>query len=199
MQTPIQTSELSAVNVILSLMGESPVSTLTPPYGSDVATARNLLAEANKDILSEGWKFNKDEQYELTPDVDGHIAVPSNAISIDADTDSTRDIVVRSGYLYETSARTDVFTSSIKCEILWYFAFDELPEYARRYVQIVAARRYQARYLGSENQHMYSELDETKARILMMRGETDTADYNMLKHPDQAYIARKNGPPRRFR
>jgi hypothetical protein len=200
MQTPIKTTELSAVNVILSLMGNSPVSSLVAPYGADVAQARNLLAEASADIQSEGWVFNTEEEYDLTRDaITNKIAVPSNACRVDADTDSGVDVVFRDGFLYDRKNHTFVFDHNLKVEIMWLFAFDEIPETLRRYIQIAAARRFQARFLGSENQHLYSEMDETRARVRALNDEGDTRDTNVLNDPNLAYMTRRHQQRRTFR
>lgn len=193
MQTPSKTTELEAVNVCLSLMGSSPVSSLLPPYGADVANARNILTEISKRVQAEGWHFNTEHDYTLYRDADNRIPVASNIISIDADTDWAVDVVERNGFLYDRTdtKQTDIFDHDVKCEVTLMFAFDELPETARQYIMICAARKFQARYLGSENQHAFTELDETRARVNLEHAESDSADVNMLNSRDQAYIARR--------
>lgn len=193
MQTPAKTTELDAVNVCLSLMGSSPVSSLVPPYGADVANARNLLLEVSKNVQSEGWSFNTECDYTLHRDANNKIPVASNIIAVDADTDWAVDVVERDGFLYNKKplAHTFVFDHDVKCEVVFMFAFDELPQPARAYIMICAARKFQSRYLGSENQHAYTEMDETRARLNLMSAEADAADTNILNSPDQAYITRR--------
>lgn len=198
MDTPSRTTELEAVNVMLSLLGESPVNTLQPPYGVDVADSRNRLLEMTKTVLAEGWAFNTESEYTLTPNSDGNIVVPSNLVSVDADNETSVDIVLRGEKLYDRKNKTFVFTRPLKCEVMWYFPFDELPECARLYIMIKAARAFQARFVGSAEQHKFSELDETRARVTLMNEEGTTADTNILNDPALAYITRRYNP-RRFR
>lgn len=197
MITPSKTTELEAVNVMLDILGNSPVNTLNPPYGVDVAKAKNLLYEASKDVQGEGWAFNTETEYTLVRDASNHIPVPENMISVDADQDPSVDVVERAGELYDRKARTNVFAADVKCEVMWMFPFDELPECARRYIMIVAARRLQARELGSDTLHQFTALDETRARVRLMHEEATTSDINILNGPAQAYISRR-GDRRRY-
>jgi hypothetical protein len=196
MQTPVRSTELSAVNVMLSLMGNSPVNSLAVPYGADVAQARALLNEVSIDVQTEGYNFNTEDDYTLYRDADGKIPVASNIISIDSKTAWAKDIVFRNGYLYDKKAHTDVFTQDLKCEITWMFAFDELPETVRRYIQICAARKLQVRFLGSTEQEAFTKDDETRARVRMLSEQGITADVNILNDPALAFMTRRFSPRR---
>jgi hypothetical protein len=198
MQTPVRTTELSAVNVMLSLMGNSPINSLSTPYGADVAQARNLLGEVSLDVQTEGFQFNTEEDYTLVRDANNKIPVPTNAIAIDAKTDWSSDVVFRAGYLYDRKNHTDVFDHDVHCEITFAFAFDELPETMRRYVMIAAARKLQVRFLGSEQQEAFTRDDETRARVRMLQDQGNTADVNIFADPRLAYMTRSWGPTRRF-
>lgn len=192
METPSRTSELEAVNVCLSLMGNSPVSTLVAPYGADVANARTLLTECSKNLQSQGWKFNEWREVTLQRTVGTNkIPVASNIIAIDADSDPAVDVIFKAGFLYDLKNNTDVFDHDVVCEVKYYFAYDELPETARRYIMVQAARKFQVRYLGSENQEAFTQRDEAEARIAFLHDQAFTADANILNGPDQAYIARR--------
>ena len=190
MQTPTRTSELEAVNVCLALMGNSPVNSLSAPFGADVATSKNLLAEVSKDVQAEGWHFNTEYQVDLIP-ASNTITLASNVLSVDVENRSDMDVVFRSGKLYDLKNHTFTFTATVQATVVYFFPFDELPECARRYIMISAARKFQARYLGSEQQHMFTSNDETRARVTLMNDEATNADRNILNSPDQAYIARR--------
>lgn len=198
METPVLTTELSAVNVMLSLLGNSPINSLAAPYGADVAQARALLREVSMDVQSEGFQFNTEEDYTLARDVDNRIPVPANVISVDAKTDWSTDVVFRNGYLYDRKAHTDVFDHDVHCEVTFAFAFDELPETVRRYIMICAARKLQVRFLGSEQQEAFTRDDETRARVRMLTEQGNTADVNILADPALAFMTRRWGPTRRF-
>lgn len=199
MQTPSRTTELSAVNVMLSLMGNSPINSLATPYGADVAQARALLTEVSIDVQSEGFNFNTEENYTLYKDGNGKVPVASNILAIDAKTDWAVNVVFRAGYLYDKKNHTDVFDHDVKCEVTWMFAFDELPETVRRYIMIAAARKLQVRFLGSDQQEAFTKDDETRARVRMLVEQGNNADANIFNDPDLAFITRRYGPTRRNR
>ena len=52
------TSELEAVNTILSAIGEAPVNSLTGSLPIDATQAQNLLKEISREIQAAGWHFN---------------------------------------------------------------------------------------------------------------------------------------------
>lgn len=196
MQTPVRTTELSAVNVMLSLMGSSPINSLATPYGADVAQARALLTEVSIDVQTEGFNFNTEDDYTLYRDANGKIPVASNILSVDSKTSWAKDIVFRDGFLYDKKAHSAVFTQDLKCEITWAFAFDELPETVRRYIMICAARKMQVRFLGSTEQEAFTKDDETRARVRMLNEQGNTADVNILNDPNLAFMTRRFSPRR---
>jgi hypothetical protein len=199
MQTPVRTTELTAVNVMLSLMGNSPINSLATPYGADVAQARTLLSEVSIDVQSEGFNFNTEDDYTLYRDANGKIPVASNILSIDTKTDWAVNSVFRNGFLYDKKNHTDVYDHDVVCEITWMFAFDELPETVRRYIMICAARKLQVRFLGSQEQEAFTKADETRARVRMLVEQGNTADVNILNDPDLAFMTRRYSPTRRNR
>ena len=60
-------TELDAVNQILSSVGQAPVTTLDLQT-LNCAIVLNTLREVNKQVQSEGWIFNTERDYTLTPD-----------------------------------------------------------------------------------------------------------------------------------
>ena len=67
------TTQLEAVNSMLSYISESPVNAIpadltTLPPSAEIAV--NLLAETSREVQSEGWHFNTEKEYELTADGD---------------------------------------------------------------------------------------------------------------------------------
>ena len=76
------TTELEAVNIILSGIGEAPVNSLSD-MTADVSLARNILAEISRETQTEGWQWNTEDDYPLTPDAaKGEIKLPPTAIRV---------------------------------------------------------------------------------------------------------------------
>ena len=57
MATYESTSELEAVNTILSATGEAPVNSLTGSLPIDATQALSLLKEISREVQSAGWHF----------------------------------------------------------------------------------------------------------------------------------------------
>jgi len=177
------TSELDAINIMLGTIGESPISSLDAATGFvDAVTARQILKEVSIQVQEEGWHFNTEKDFVLTPSSDtGEISVPSNCIEIDtAGSDWMVDVSIRGTRLYDRDKHTFVFSKSLKCNMTLLLEFDELPQAARHYISVRAARVFQQRVVGSDLLGSFSEKDEVRARVALKRFESKTADYNIL-------------------
>ena len=181
MSTVALTTELEAVNTLLDAAGESPVSSLDSSGLADVAEAKKLLDEQSRLIQSPGWAFNTEYDYPLTPDVDGLINLPTNTLKVDADrTYQNIDVVQRGLRLYDRRNHTYSFTEPFRGTFVFLLGFSELPQAARHYITVKASRIYQARVLGSDSLHRFSEAEEMEALVAFKDAEGDSGDYNML-------------------
>lgn len=183
MTTLTKTTELSAINTMLSCISESPINSLDETGLVDVDIAKSVLNEVTRAVLSVGWKFNREVDYPLIRDADGKIAYPATALKIKPTAryrDKGYDVVQRGDFLYNLKTRSFVFDADIEVEVVWLFTFEELPEAVRHYIVVCASRVFQARQLGSDTQHKFSEADEMKALVALKDHEGDTADYNYL-------------------
>lgn len=177
------TTELDAVNIMLGTIGESPINSLDAATGVvDAVTARSILAEVSVQVQEEGWHFNTDYEFVLTPDNSGTIYIPANCIEVDASQyDRTGvDVAIRGNRLYDRKNKTYVFQESIKADLTILLEFNELPQAARHYITIRAARVFQQRVVGSQTLGAFTEADEARALRQMRRYEAKTADYNIL-------------------
>jgi hypothetical protein len=176
------TTELDAVNVMLGTIGESPINSLDAATGVvDAVTARSILAEVSVQVQEEGWHFNTDFEFTLTPASDGNIYVPGNAIEVDTSAYSRDyDVAIRGNRLYDRNGKTYTFTESLKADITTLLEFNELPQAARHYITVRAARVFQNRVVGSQVLQAFTAQDEALALRAMKRYEARTADYNIL-------------------
>lgn len=177
------TSELDAVNIMLGTIGESPISSLDASTGvADAVIARQVLSEVAVQVQEEGWHFNVEENFVLTPSTDtGNIFLPANCLEADSTgDDKLLDLAMRGRRLYDRTNHTFVFTKSIKANLVLMLEFDDLPQAARHYITVRAARVFQQRVVGSELLGAFTERDEVMARAALKRFEAKTADYNIL-------------------
>jgi len=66
-----ETTKLSAINSMLSCIGESPVSSLDGTVSADVAVASNILDEVCRDLMQREWRWNTIKNQTLSAQVDG--------------------------------------------------------------------------------------------------------------------------------
>ena len=166
-------TELDAVNDMLMSIGQAPVTSLVVPGIKDVAIAKMRLERALRSALTRGWWFNTDEDFELTPDVDGHILIPEDALKIDsADADVTERAHPTNGRcLFDRSEGVFEFDEPITCRIVRGFDFVSVPQSLRDYVTVVAGRRFQSKAIGSQILDRFEEEDEQKAWLSLIREE----------------------------
>lgn len=178
----LPTSQLDAVNIMLSTLGEAPVNDINASGLSDVATAKTLLHNVSRAVQTEGWHFNTEVDYDLTPEaVTGYLLLPSNQLRVDTTKQyQDTDVAVRGDKLYNRKKHTFVFTEKVQVEMVVFLPFEDMPEAARNYITIKAARIYQTNVLGSELLEKFTADDELAAMILLKDAEGFTADYNML-------------------
>lgn len=167
---------------MLSTIGESPVNSLDGGNAlADAAIAREILKEVSIQVQEEGWHFNIEKNMKVEPAVDGFIYVPGNCIQVDTTGYSyQRDVCVRGNRLYDRDNHTYQFTDGVYVDMFLLLDFEELPQAARHYVTIRAARVFQQRVVGSEALGNFTERDEMRARAALRKYEADTADYNIL-------------------
>ena len=175
------TTELEAINTMLSTIGESPVNMVEDTGNVDVVIARQILQSVSREVQARGWHFNTEKNYTITPDSKGYLVLPKTVLK--ADTvypDGSKDVVVRGNKLYDRENHTYVFTDAVKVEMTVLLTFDELPEVARNYVTIRASRIFQERVVGSDTLQAFNSQDEARAMVSLMEYEADTADLNIL-------------------
>ena len=176
------TTELEAINIMLAAIGEAPVNKLTGTLPVDVKIAQNLLNEQSKSVQGEGWSFNTEYNVVLTRSATNKINLPANVLKVDVNIHDHPqvDAVQRGLKLYDRFKHTDIFDEDLKCEVLYFLKFEELPEPARRYINIKAARVFVDRAVTDESLRTYTQQDETRARAILLDSDNEVNDTNML-------------------
>jgi len=192
------TTELQAINIMLSVIGEAPVNSITGTTSVDVSTAKNILDETSMSIQSQGWHFNTHENYKnLALDQDNKIPLPSNCVKVDASKNFRYiNVTLRNGYLYDLEKHTDVFTIVPEVDIVLVQQFEQLPEYARQYITQKASRRFASRFLGDTEIVKLIANDENEALMAFHQADSQEADVNILEGDSNTYSI-INRPTRR--
>lgn len=184
-------TELDAVNAMLLTVGQQPVNTLEASGISDVAIARNILHQTSRQVQVVGLWFNSESRYPLSLDVNGYAYLPENTLKVDP-SDPTKNYVQRGNRLYDRENHTFIFkTTPIEVDIVFFLDFKSLPEVARDYIAIRAARIYQTKVMGSETLYQLSAMDEQQAYLALRQAESDIGDFNFFNSVDLAQMLRR--------
>lgn len=176
------TTELEAVNIMLAVIGESPINSLNSPAVVDAVTAQAVLSEISRAVQTTGWHFNIEEELTLTPTLfGGELQLPGNCLRVSPSAEyQDVDVAQRGSRLYDRRNHTYVFAKSMKVDMVILLPFNELPESARYYITIRAARTFQARTVGSEALYQFTAQDEAMALSALKKAEGITGNHNMF-------------------
>ena len=182
------TEELPAVNEILASVGQAPVTTLDQT-NPDVAIAYDTLLNVSREVQSEGWTFNTEEFYPMTPDNNGEIVIPNNVLQIDLhdEKDNSYESVRRSGKLYEKINHTYDWTTltgwtEVNCNIVWFFDWVDLPRPIQDYIVARAAAIVSSRIVGDPQQYQILSQKEQWNRAQALEYECNQGDYTFFGH-----------------
>ena len=180
MTTP--TSQLGAVNAMLTTIGEAPVNSLSSGL-LDAETAETILNEVSRDVQSTGWNFNTEFNMNLAADTGGNVVLPATVLRADASAkyrSSKNEYIQRGTRMYDKVNHTYNIGNDIAVDVVVFLAFDELPEVARRYIILKASRLFQERLVGSDTLSTMNRADEDQAYMSLKEMEGDNGDYNIF-------------------
>ena len=177
------TTALQCINIMLAAIGEAPINSLVGLLPIDAVTAQSTLLEANKSIQSEGWSFNTEIDVTFTRNGSNQINLPTNILRIDANVNHhpTIDPVQRGTKLYDRQNNKFEFDEDLICTVVYFREFDEIPEPARHYMNIQAARKFVDRIVSDQALRTYTLQDEQRARAILMETDLANGDHNILR------------------
>jgi len=177
------TTELEAINIMLAAIGEAPVNSLTGTVPVDVRLAQSTLTEVNKEVQSEGWSFNTEIDVTLTRDASKQIALSTDILRIDPNIHQhpTIDAIQRGLKLYDRLNNKFEFDEDLICTVVYFRTFNEIPEPAKRYINIKAARIFVDRLVSDDGLRTYTQQDEIRARAILMETDLANGDHNVLR------------------
>ena len=168
---------------MLAAIGEAPVNKLTGTLPVDVAIAQSTLVEINKAVQAEGWSFNTEIDVTLTRNTANQIILPTDVLRVDANIHQhpTIDPIQRGLKLYDRLNNTFTFEEDLICTVVYFREYSEIPEPARRYIVIRAARIFVDRLVSDEGLRTYTQQDEVRARAVLMETDLNNGDHNILR------------------
>jgi len=173
MATFAPTTELEAVNTLLTAIGESPINSLDTLGNLYAAQARDTLHAASREVQSAGWWFNQQEGYTFTLNAQRKVNAPATVLKLFPARCGT-PLVLRGKRVINPITGTDTFDTPPTADyVVWYLPFEELPESARRYIAVRAARIFQTSVLGSDQLYMFTEQHEQEAYQIFAMEQSD--------------------------
>lgn len=172
-------TELDAINLILSGIGEAPVNSLTESESIDVDNARSLLSTVSRSIQRQGWQFNTVSNVTVMPDTNSK-KIRYNPSWIKIAATNGEVLVKRGDFLYNLSENTDTFTDEIQLNIIEALDFEDLPDEFKAFITAEAAILFQARYLGDDNVSQELRMEEARAYADIVQYCIDTGS-NMFQ------------------
>ena len=191
------TTKLEAINTMLSAIGESPVNSLTSGL-VDAEQAETILNSVNREVQSMGWSFNTDLKRQFVPDTNKQIQIPSNILRIDMAQDKTDklELVQRGTKLYNRASSSffmDDDITQVLMNAVVLLDFEDLPEAARRYITIRAARIFQDRVVSSNDLHIYQERDELMALVELKASDNQVLDTTIFDNYSVVSVLDRTG------
>jgi hypothetical protein len=171
-----------------TLIQSTVTSRLETPTNPDVAIVLNTLREVSREVQSEGWTFNKEYDYPITPDENNEVQVPNNVLQIDLNQNypinMDRDAVNRGGKLYDRTAHSYIWDDeTLYVDITWYFDWENIPTPIQAFIVARAAAIVSSRIIGDGNQYQMLQQKEAFARAMALEYECNQGDYTYFGSP----------------
>ena len=197
--TTIETdTELSAVNSILGAIGQAPITQLKDPTTGVVTNANPeiqfiyiLLRNANVEVQSEGWHFNRERHVPFQPDANNHIVIPADVIKIDLPDNWTRrhyNFVRRNGRLYDKIEHTDEFpdiTDNIELDVVRIYNFEDVPQVFKTHITYRASRQAATQLVANPQLVQLLAQSEALSRAAVMEYECNQGNHSMMGFEDE--------------
>jgi hypothetical protein len=187
------TSKLDAVNIMLSSIGEAPVSSLSSGL-IEAEIAESILNTIDREVQSMGWHFNTELNKSFAQDTLGQILLPADILRADATLKANAPNLVQRGLkMYDRTNHTFVIGTAAALDVVVQLLFDDLPEVAKRYIVLRATRIFQDRVVGSNTLHEFQQRDEAEALVQLKDFDKAADDHNIFDNYDTFSIIDRQG------
>ena len=174
-------SELEAVNLLLSAIGEAAVSSLETATTVEVTQAKKLLSNVNRAAQQKGWHFNTEWDVVLTRDSDDMIPLSESILSV-YQPGQLMTIRGRSGsmFAYDLDNNTFTWTKNLNNAVtITLLDFIDTPNTFRQYVTTRAARIFQEEIVGQVSAETVNRQEEAEAYADLLDDDAERAGLNV--------------------
>lgn len=195
------TSELEAVNIMLSMIGQNPVPSLNA--AAQLVTVQNalmVLRDTTRRTCTSSYNFNTLMAVEMTPGI-GHKR-------IDLEPECVRVRVHRHApgmhgvkialkgrnddgtvSVYDRKRNTFEWERPLVLDKVLLMPFGNLPEAIRQFVTVTAGMVFVGRYPTSEQRWRFSQAEAAAAKLALDEHEIEEANPNMLRDSASVFEA----------
>jgi hypothetical protein len=178
------TTKLEAINTMLSAIGEAPVTQLNSGL-VEADIAETILESVNREVQGHGFHFNRELNVVFNPDVNDNIVLPANILRADTTQNTSNpDLIQRGLKMYNRVTSTYNITQAVNLDLVVLLNFEDIPEVAKRYITIRAARIFLDRVVGSATLHGFNQEDETRALLELRDMEAEGQDFSIFNNYD---------------
>jgi len=172
------------------------VETQTNP---DVAIALNTLREVSREVQAEGWSYNTEFDYKITPDSNNEIRIADDVLQMDLNggypENIEKDAIFRGGKLYDKKAHSYKWTAeTVYVDVVWYFDWESIPQPIQAYIVARAAAIVSSRIIGDANQYQILQQKEGVTRSQALEYECNQGDYSFFGSPSHGNFYRPYKP-----
>jgi hypothetical protein len=174
-------TELQAVNLLLSAIGEAAVSSLETATTVEVTQAKKLLSNVNRAAQQKGWHFNTEWDVVLTRDADDRIPLSESILSV-YQPGQLMTIRGRSGsmFAYDLDNNTFTWTKNLNNAVtITLLDFIDTPNTFRQYVTTRAARIFQEEIVGQVSAETVNRQEEAEAYADLLDDDAERAGLNV--------------------
>lgn len=178
LQRKYNMDELEALNMLLRLIGSSPVNSVDTLH-PDAANAKTTLNRKRRQIQRRGWWFNIDYNLVYTPDSSGFIIIPSQISSLVI---CDQKYVQRGDKIYDKCNQTYTITGEVYvARQVRILEWDDLPEVVQEHIAYDAAVEFVRDEL--EDPQKQASLKESAgiAALNVKKQDLEEGQYNMFQ------------------
>lgn len=158
---------LDAVNLILRKLGEPPIGSLNTQYPT-LDLVLPAIDEAQRNLLIEGWWFNKFEPVPLHPDVNNRVTVPPDTLVFEPYDDQ---YLFTGEYIRRMDGSLDI-TETVRGARVANLPYEELPQMVRTAIAYRAALNVYAADVGVDD--IFKAMQESYAGAYQEMGAAHT-------------------------
>lgn len=189
-----------AVNACLRGIGLRPVARYDDP-NLNAAVALEVIKSVSREVQSIGWWFNEEGSWFLSPDSNGEVLVPNNALDITAWNGSRdKSLTIRGTKIYNTITHItdlrDIVNNegTIEFRMIMELPFEHLPPVAQVAICDKAVRKFAQDIDGDTNKWKFNTEDEKRSMALLYSAETSNSKRNAMQNPVTLnFLARVGG------